>query len=80
MNELENIVKEVAAENTALVVNASLRQLAELVSIRANEKGRKIPPPAPSHMRKILLKLGYKNSRPNTGSGFVYRHNEAAHE
>ena len=79
MSELEDIIKEVAAENTALVVNASLRQLANLVSKRAMEKGYLLQPPAPSHMRKILMKLGYENTRPNTGSGFVYRH-KATHE
>jgi len=80
MNELWQIVKQVADEHTEMVVNASLRELSELVVERAREAGLDVSAPSPSHMKYILSKLGIGKKEKGSHKGFVYKHNPQADE
>jgi len=75
MNELWNIAKAVAKENERLVLAASLRELAQLMVVKAAENGLVISPPSPSHMNYILNRIGYVLPKNGSHKGFVYKHN-----
>ena len=76
MNDLWKIVDQVAKSHTQMVVNASLRELSDLVVKQASEAGLSFPPPSTSHMKYILERLGYELPEKGSHKGFVYKWKE----